>query len=60
MCKAVYIYVFSEFTDVFQSGLPVIKWHGIVEDDIEGEEATITTTTKVWCLFINLFVLIYN
>ncbi|XP_024017389.1 ent-copalyl diphosphate synthase, chloroplastic [Morus notabilis] len=28
-----------EFADVFQSGLPVIKWHGIVEDDIE-EEAT--------------------
>lgn len=34
-----FLYIHTEFADVFQSGLPVIKWHGIVEDDIE-EEAT--------------------
>lgn len=36
-----YIYIYPEYADVFQSsGLPIIKWHEIVEDDIDGEEDT--------------------
>ena len=27
----------AEYTDVFQNGLSVIKWHEIVEDDIKRE-----------------------
>jgi hypothetical protein len=29
--------LFVQYTDVFQNGLPVLKWHEIVEDDIERE-----------------------
>lgn len=49
--KRFILYIYTEFADVFQSGLPVIKWHGIVEDDIE-EEAT-----NVVCEQINFSVL---
>ena len=31
-----YLCISAEYIDVFQ-GLPVIKWHEIVEDDIEEE-----------------------
>ncbi|KAL5561684.1 hypothetical protein UlMin_031431 [Ulmus minor] len=34
----------QEYADVFQNGLPIIKWNEIVEDDIEGGEAS----TQVW------------
>ncbi|KAL7172392.1 hypothetical protein ACSBR2_031980 [Camellia fascicularis] len=36
-CKAVSKPRIEEHTDVFQNGLPVIKWNEIVDDDTEGE-----------------------
>ncbi|CAL5427695.1 hypothetical protein CsSME_00041883 [Camellia sinensis var. sinensis] len=36
-CKAVSKPRIEEYTDVFQNGLPVIKWNEIVDDDTEGE-----------------------
>ncbi|KAB2605326.1 ent-copalyl diphosphate synthase [Pyrus ussuriensis x Pyrus communis] len=38
-CSAVSKSRTQEYADVLQNGLPVIKWHEIVEDDIEGDEA---------------------
>ncbi|XP_057474257.1 ent-copalyl diphosphate synthase 1-like [Actinidia eriantha] len=38
-CKALYKPITKEYKEVFQHGLPVIKWKEVVEDDIEGEEA---------------------
>nr|AYN70609.1 ent-copalyl diphosphate synthase [Paeonia suffruticosa] len=29
----------QEFREVFQNGLPVIKWHEIVDDELEGDDA---------------------
>lgn len=38
------LFVRSEYAGVLQNGLPVIKWHEIVEDDIEGDEAPAVLT----------------
>lgn len=45
-----------QYTDVFQNGLPVLKWPEIVEDDIEGPEAL----KVLWTFFIFLSILSLN
>ena len=46
MKNVIYIYIHThtnichqpaEYSDVLQSGVPVIKWHQFVEDDIQSE-----------------------
>ncbi|XP_034673366.1 (-)-kolavenyl diphosphate synthase TPS14, chloroplastic-like [Vitis riparia] len=46
-CKALPKPQTQEYVDVFQSGLPVIKWHEIVEDDIEEEALQVYRSNEI-------------
>lgn len=61
MCIHFYIslYIRSEYADVLQNGLPVIKWPEIVEDDIEGDEAAEVQKKNTYLLSV-IFYLSFN
>ncbi|KAK3193776.1 hypothetical protein Dsin_025086 [Dipteronia sinensis] len=46
-CSAISRPAIKGYADVFQNGLPVIKWHEIVEDDIEEEALQVSKWNEI-------------